>query len=69
MASPDIQRAARLAAQRLEAMLVDMLTAGETGEVAAVVDFNGLQPVKRVATKGKIIPVARGRLVEIEKVG
>lgn len=64
-ATPDIERAARLAAQRVEAMLVAMLSSGELGEVAVVVGLFELEPQKRVTTKARTVKVARGHsLVE-----
>lgn len=64
----EIARAAHLAAQRLEAMLVEMLEAGQVGEVAIVVSISGLDPEKRVTTKGKTVRVARGIATGIETV-
>lgn len=69
MAQSDIQRAARLAAQRLEAMLVEMLAAGQVGTVAIeVLSPYELKPVKTVITEMPIVKVAGGRMTAIERV-
>lgn len=67
--SPEIKRAAHLAAQRAEALLIDMLTKGEVGEVAVIVlSPYELKPVKRVETEGRTVKVPRGRMTAIEVV-
>lgn len=61
--SPEIERAAHLAAERAKAMLIDMLTKGEVGEVAILVGLFELEPEKRVSTKAKSVKVRRGHSV------
>lgn len=64
MASTDIQRAARLAAQRLEAMLVDMLAAGQVGTVAIeVLNPYELKPVKTIVEEQRSIKVGQGHSI------
>lgn len=61
MVPQEIERAAALAAERMKAMLIDMLAAGETGEVTVkVLSPYELKPVKRVETEGHTVKVKRG---------
>lgn len=57
MATEGQDRAARIAAERAEAMVVEMLTLGQTGEVVILVTALGLEPEKRVVTKGKRVRI------------
>lgn len=56
----DAERAAHLAANRVEAMLLEMLRRGEFGEVAVVITPTGLQPVKRRTEEERTIRIAQG---------
>lgn len=67
--TPEIERVAQRAAESVKAMLIDMLAAGELGEVVVIVGFAGLEPEKRVTTKAKTIRYARGQMSAIERVG
>lgn len=66
--SPDHARAARLAASRVEQMLVEMLTAHELGSVTIEVTPAGLQPIRRVEDRRKVIKTAQGHCTPIETV-
>jgi len=59
---PEIEQAARAAAARVKDMIVAMLLANETGEVAVVVSWGQLHPEKRVTTKARAVKVARGAM-------
>lgn len=62
-ATPAQRRAAHLAAERIEAMLLEMLVNGDVGEVVIAVGLFELTPLKRVTTKGKAVKVAQGRVL------
>lgn len=69
MATPEhIARAARQAALRVEKLLVEMLLANESGEVAIEVHAGGLQPLKRVEKRAPLIKLNRGHHAKIESV-
>lgn len=65
---PHISHAAKLAAVRVQEMLIEMLMDGQVGEVAVVVDWGHLTPQKRVTTKAKGVKVARGTFTSVETV-
>lgn len=66
--SESIERAANLAASRVKQLLIEMLSQGETGEVAIVVSYGFLEPQKRPIEKAKAIKVARGQLDRVERI-
>jgi hypothetical protein len=66
--TPEQRRAAQLAAQRLEAMLLEMLEAGEFGEVAVVVGQNYLTPEARPRQKGPPVKRPNAHFSKIEHV-
>lgn len=67
-ATTHMVRAAQLAALRVEALLLEMLAAGETGDVRVEVGYGSLQPIKRTEDKGSVIKIARGQLQPLEQV-
>lgn len=70
MATEAQERAAARVANTIKAMLLEMLTRGEFGEVAVIVlDPYHLKPVKRVETEGTTVKVSRGVATVIERVG
>lgn len=60
MATEGQDRATTRAAAIVKAMLDEMLALGQTGEVVIVVTVMGLEPEKRVVTKGKTVRVRDG---------
>lgn len=59
--TPEQRRAAHLAAQRIEALLVEMLAAGEMGEAAVIIlSPYELKPVKRTETEGRTVKIRQG---------
>jgi hypothetical protein len=66
--TPDMARAARAAANRVEQMLLEMLQAPELGEVRVEVTAAGLQVIKRAEKRAKIIKVSQGHVTEVERV-
>lgn len=66
---PEIVRAARQAANRVEQMLIDMLQANQTGDVRVDVTLGDLTPVKTIERKGKTIRVGKGQATAIEVAG
>lgn len=68
-ATPEQEQAARLITERVRRMVIEMLAAGEMGEVAIVfLSPYELKPVKRVHEDAPIVRVARGRVSAIERV-
>jgi hypothetical protein len=67
--TPAFEKAAQQAAQRAYKLILEMLQAQQTGEVAVIVDVQGLEPLKRVTVKSKRISLARGCMTDIETVG
>lgn len=67
--TPAYEEAAQKAAQRTYKLILSMLEAHETGEVAVIVDVHGLEPLKRVTKKTKRISIALGCMTDIETVG
>lgn len=61
----DHQRAARLAMNSLEKMLIEMLIANEVGEVAVVVGWGQLEPQKRVTKRARVVKIARGSMEKL----
>lgn len=62
----EVQHAARVAARRVEKLLIDMLDNNEIGEVAVVVSWSHLEPLKRVVERDGIVKIGRGRFEAIE---
>lgn len=65
-ATLDHARAARQAALRVERLLLEMLQAGERGDVRVEVTAAGLQPVVRKEERAPLIKVARGHVTHTE---
>lgn len=65
-ATPGMARAARRAALKVEALILEMLAANQQGSVSVEVGYAGLQPVKRVDERKKLIKVSKGRDETIE---
>lgn len=65
--TPDMARAAKAAASRVEKMLLEMLEAPQLGEVRVEVTAAGLQVIKRAEVRKKLIKVNRGEVAEIEQ--
>lgn len=68
-ATPEIEQAAKQAAERVRRLIVQMLADGEIGEVAVVIGYHELEPEKRVTTKAKTVKVARGQMTVIDRAG
>ena len=65
---PELQHAARVAAKRVEKLLLEMLTERKLGEVAVVVSWGTLEPEKRVIEKDHVVKIGRGRMSDLESV-
>lgn len=63
-ATQEIEQAAKHAAERVRQLLVEMLLAGERGEVAVEVTATGLQPIKRKEERKSLIKVAVGHATD-----
>ena len=64
-ATPEQERAAKLVAERVRKLVLDMLIAQELGEVAVIVTYHDLEPLKRVITPAKKVRIARGQMTAL----
>lgn len=64
---PELEHAARVVAKRVEKLVLEMLASNQVGEVAVLVSWGTLQPVKRINDQDAIVKVGRGRMSALKR--